>query len=91
MQGVVSWGWRYQLRFGMKAHVLMVPCLPSLGKNKGDECLQRVHVVMWYRVYITNNCNLNKLSMNRGRGLENSFIRPVKLCSQHFEKVYVLL
>lgn len=29
--------------------------------------------------------------MEAGRGLESSFINPLKLCSQHFKKVYVLL
>lgn len=34
------------------------------------------------------NYNLNKLSMERSRGAESCFINPLKLRSQHFEKVY---
>lgn len=46
---------------------------------------------MWYRVRTASNYNLNKLSMEGGRGLESSFINPLKLCSQCFKNVYVLL
>lgn len=89
-----------QLRLGTNPRVLVVLWLPSWGKNKdfasrrGDEwpqgaCVQEV--VMWYRVHTASNYNLNKLSMEGGRGLESSFINPLKLCSQCFKKVYVLL
>lgn len=89
-----------QLRLGTNPLGLGVPWLPPSGRvrtvlvGRADGWPQGVHgteVVMWYRVHTASNYNLNKLSMEGGGGLESSFINPLKLCSQCFKKVYVLL
>ena len=96
MQGRVNRGWRVSVKVWHKTPWVNGTLAAITGREqgligRGDRWLQRAHVVMWYRVHIASNYNLNKLSMEGGRGLESSFINPLKLRSQHFEKVYVLL
>lgn len=89
----VSWGWA-QTHLGLRCPGCRHRARRTVLVGRADGWLQGVcvtEVVMWYRVHTASNYNLNKLSMQGGRGLESSFINPLKLCSQHFKKVYVLL